>query len=403
MFEASDMKAGVTFPKGFRASGVRAGLKKSGKLDMAMIISDTAAAAAGTYTQNVVAAAPVYVSREVTQRGQARAVIVNSGVANACTGSLGMENARKMAELTESATGIPASEVLVASTGVIGAQLPMDIIARGITMSAAALSYDGSEDAAHAIITTDTVTKSGSCEVEIGGVPVRFGVIAKGSGMIRPNMATMLCFITTDAAIDAKLLQEALSDAVSYSFNMISVDGDMSTNDMCVVLANGMAGNPKISEKNEDYELFYTILLKLCQGIAQQIASDGEGATKFLTIHVHGTETFADAKQVGMSVARSPLVKTAFFGEDPNWGRVIAAVGYSEAPMVPEKTVVKFGGIPVYAGGMPTPFDLDAMKEVMSHRSITIDIDMGLGEEEATVWTCDFSYDYVKINGEYHT
>lgn len=403
MFTTEEMKAGVTFPKGFRASGIKAGLKHSGKPDMAMILSDTAAAAAGTFTQNTVAAAPVYVSKEVAERGCARAVIVNSGCANACTGGQGMKDARTMAELAGAAAGCGAGEVFVASTGVIGVPLDMEKISAGTEAAAAALSYDGSEGAAHAIITTDTVTKSGSCEVEIGGVPVRFGVIAKGSGMIRPNMATMLCFITTDAAIAPGLLQEALSDAVSYSFNMISVDGDMSTNDMCVVLANGLAGNREITEKNEDYGLFYTVLLKLCQGIARQIASDGEGATKFLTIHVSGTKSFADAKKVGMSVARSPLVKTAFFGEDPNWGRVIAAVGYAEAPMDPEKTVVSFGGIPVYAHAVPVPFDGEAMKRVMAEHDIVIDIDMGLGGEDATVWTCDFSYDYVKINGEYHT
>ncbi len=403
MFEEAEKELGVTYPKGFKAAGINAGMKVSGKPDMAMIVSDVEAAAAGTFTQNAVAAAPVYVSKEVAARGHARAIIANSGCANACTGGVGMENARKMAALAAAEAGCLADDVFVASTGVIGVQLDMAKISAGIAKAGEALSYDGSNDAAHSIITTDTHPKGGSCEVEIGGVPVRFGVIAKGSGMIRPNMATMLCFITTDAAIDPKLLQEALSDAVSYSFNMISVDGDMSTNDMCLVLANGLAGNPKITEKNDDYALFYTVLLKLCQGVAQQIASDGEGATKFLTIHVSGTKTFADAKQVGMSVAKSPLVKTAFFGEDPNWGRVIAAVGYSEAPMDPEKTVVKFGGIPVYAHAVPTPFDMDAMKKVMAAHDIVIDIDMGLGDEEATVWTCDFSYDYVKINGEYHT
>lgn len=403
LFTPEEMKAGVTFPKGFRASGVKVGLKVSGKPDMAMVVSDVEAAAAGTFTQNAVAAAPVHVSKEVAARGRARAIIANSGCANACTGERGLKDARRMAEAAAEALGCAKEDVFVASTGVIGVPLDMEKIEKGARECAETLSYDGSDVAAHSVITTDTVPKCGSCEVEIGGVPVRFGVIAKGSGMIRPNMATMLCFITTDAAIDSHLLQEALSDAVSYSFNMISVDGDMSTNDSCIILANGEAGNPKITEKDDDYKLFYTILLKLCQGIAQQIASDGEGATKFITIHVTGTKTFADAKQVGMSVAKSPLVKTAFFGEDPNWGRVIAAVGYSEAPMVPEKTVVKFGGIPVYAKALPVPFDAETMKDVMAKHDIVIDIDMGLGEEEATVWTCDFSYDYVKINGEYHT
>ncbi len=403
MYTMKDAAEGVTYPKGFQACGVRAGLKRSGKLDMAMIYSDARCSAAGTFTQNAVAAAPVWVSKEILADGHAQAVVVNSGCANACTGEQGMKDAREMAQVTAEKLGCSAGDVVVASTGVIGALMDMPRIKDGIEMCRQALYYDGSEAASRAILTTDTVTKSAAAEAEIGGVPVRFGVIAKGSGMIRPNMATMLCFITTDAAIAPALLNEALHDAVSYSFNMISVDGDMSTNDMCVCLANGLAGNAEIAEKGADYDAFYEVFLHLCQEMAKKIAADGEGATKFLTIHVTGTKTFADAKQVGMSVAKSPLAKTAFFGEDPNWGRVVAAVGYSEAPMVPEKTSVAFGGIPVYKAGLPVPFDEAAMKKVMKAHDIVIDIDMGLGSEEATVWTCDFSYDYVKINGEYHT
>lgn len=403
MFTVQDAAKGVTFPKGFQACGVRAGLKKSGKLDMALIYSDVRCAAAGTFTQNAVAAAPVWVSKEILADGHAQAVIVNSGCANACTGGQGMNDAREMAAVTAEKTGCAAGDVVVASTGVIGALLDMEKIRNGIEMCRQALYYDGAEAASRAILTTDTVTKTAAVETVIGGKPARFGVMAKGSGMIRPNMATMLCFLTTDAAIAPALLNEALHDAVAYSFNMISVDGDMSTNDMCVCLANGLAGNEEITEKGADYDAFYEALLYLCQEMAKKIAADGEGATKFLTIHVKGTKTFADAKTVGMSVARSPLAKTAFFGEDPNWGRVVAAVGYSEAPMVPEKTSVAFGGIPVYKKGLPVPFDEEAMKKVMKAHDIVIDIDMGLGGEEATVWTCDFSYDYVKINGEYHT
>ena len=403
MFTVQDAAKGVTFPKGFQACGVRAGLKKSGKLDMALIYSDVRCAAAGTFTQNAVAAAPVWVSKEILADGHAQAVIVNSGCANACTGGQGMNDAREMAAVTAEKTGCAAGDVVVASTGVIGALLDMEKIRNGIEMCRQALYYDGAEAASRAILTTDTVTKTAAVETVIGGKPARFGVMAKGSGMIRPNMATMLCFLTTDAAIAPALLNEALHDAVAYSFNMISVDGDMSTNDMCVCLANGLAGNEEITEKGADYDAFYEALLYLCQEMAKKIAADGEGATKFLTIHVKGTKTFADAKTVGMSVARSPLAKTAFFGEDPNWGRVVVAVGYSEAPMVPEKTSVAFGGIPVYEKGLPVPFDEEAMKKVMKAHDIVIDIDMGLGGEEATVWTCDFSYDYVKINGEYHT
>ena len=308
-----------------------------------------------------------------------------------------------MAAITAKELGCDASDVIVASTGVIGVHLPMDKMEAGIKQAVSELSETGSQNAGNAIITTDTYSKACATEVEIGGKKVRFGAIAKGSGMIQPNMATMLCFITTDASIDSALLQEALSEITEVSFNMISVDGDMSTNDMVVVLANGAAGNAKITEKNEDYAKFYDTLLSICQGLSQRIAADGEGATKFLTIHVTGAKSFADAKTIGMSVAKSPLVKTAFFGQDPNWGRVICAVGYAGVPMDPEKTVVKFGGIPVYAHGVGAEFDEDALRKVMAEHDIVIDIDMGAGKEEATVWSCDFSYEYVKINGEYHT
>ena len=252
-------------------------------------------------------------------------------------------------------------------------------------------------------MTTDTHPKSAALEIEVGGKKVRFGVIAKGSGMIQPNMATMLCFITTDLAIDGKLLQKALSEIVETSFNMISIDGDMSTNDMVIVMANGAAGNAPITEENEDYAIVKEALDKLCKEFAKEIADDGEGATKFLTVHVTGTKTFADAKTIGMSVAKSPLVKTAFFGADPNWGRVICAVGYAGVPMDPEDVVVKFGDVPVYAHGVGAEHDAEALAKVMEQHDITISIDMGQGKEEATVWTCDFSYEYVKINGEYHT
>ena len=403
MFSEQAAKAGVTFPQGFKAAGVKAGIKKSGNLDLAVIYTEQEAAVAGTFTQNAVAAAPVYVSKKVVKTGTAHAITANAGCANACTGAQGMKDAEAMAALTAAALGCQADDVLVASTGVIGVNLPMDKMAAGIKKAAAELSADGSQNAGNAIITTDTYSKACSTEIELGGKKVRFGAIAKGSGMIQPNMATMLCFITTDAAIESSLLQTALSDIVEQSFNMISIDGDMSTNDMAIVMANGAAGNAKITEKNADYELFHQTLQTICQELAKRIASDGEGATKFLTVHVTGTKSFADAKTIGMSVAKSPLVKTAFFGEDPNWGRVICAVGYAGIPMDPQKTVVKFGGIPVYANGVGAAFDEEALRRVMAEHDIVIDIGMGLGEEEATVWSCDFSYEYVKINGEYHT
>ncbi|WP_370839406.1 bifunctional glutamate N-acetyltransferase/amino-acid acetyltransferase ArgJ [Megamonas funiformis] len=394
---------GVTFAKGFTAAGVKAGIKKSGNLDVAVIYTKTKAAVAGTFTQNKVAAAPVYVSKEVVATGTAHAIVANAGCANACTGQQGLDDAHKMAQIAADELGVNADDVIVGSTGVIGVNLPMDKLEAGIKDAVANLSADGSDNAGRAIITTDTHSKSVTCEFELSGKTVRMGAIAKGSGMIRPNMATMLCYITTDIAIDQALLQKAVSGCVEKSFNMISVDGDMSTNDMVIVLANGEANNAKITEENADYQIFFDKLMMLCTELAKQIAADGEGASKFLTINVKGAKSFADAKTVGMAIANSPLVKTAFFGEDPNWGRVICAVGYSGADMVPEKTVVKFGGITIFANGTGATYDEKALAHVMKEKDIVIDIELNMGQEDATVWSCDLSYEYVKINGEYHT
>ena len=403
MFSEASAKMGVTYPKGFQAAGVKAGIKKSGNLDVAVIYTEKKAAVAGTFTKNAVAAAPVHVSKAVVATHTAHAIVANAGCANACTGAQGEADAAAMQKIAADALGCTSADIIVGSTGIIGQLLPMDKVEQGIHAAVKALSSDGSVDAGNAIITTDTYSKAGAASVMIGGKEVRFGIIAKGSGMIRPDMATVLCFITTDADIDAVLLQEALSEVIEHSLNMISIDGDMSTNDMAIVLANGAAGNPKITEKNADYEAFKETLLALCQGISEKIAADGEGATKFITVHVKGAKSFADAKTVGMSVANSPLVKTAFFGEDPNWGRVICAVGYAGVPMNPNHTTVKFGGIPVYADGMGVSYDADALRTVMTAHDIVVEIDLKDGTEEAKVWTCDFSYEYVKINGEYHT
>lgn len=394
---------GVTYAKGFKAAGVKAGIKKSGNLDVAVIYTETEAAIAGTFTQNKVAAAPVYVSKETVATKTAHAIVANAGCANACTGQQGMNDAYKTREIAAKALGIKADDVIVGSTGVIGVTLPMDKLEAGIKDAVANLSETGSIDAANAIITTDTHSKSMTVKFDIDGTEVHMGAIAKGSGMIRPNMATMLCYITTDLAISQELLQKALSACVEKSFNMISVDGDMSTNDTVVVLANGLAGNAKITEENAACELFCTNLMALCTELAKEIAADGEGASKFLTINVKGAKSFADAKTVGMAVANSPLVKTAFFGEDPNWGRVICAVGYSGADMVPEKTVVKFGGITIFDCGVGATYDSEVLVQVMRQKDIVIDIELNMGDADATVWTCDLSYEYVKINGEYHT
>ena len=393
----------VTFAKGFKADVIVAGLKKSGNKDLALIYTETPAAVAGTFTQNKVAAAPVHVSKLTVKNGTAHAVISNAGCANACTGDEGLKNAHIMGEVTAKTLGCKPEEVIVGSTGVIGVQLPMDTITAGIPKVAAELSPTGSADASAAILTTDTKSKTATATFTVGGKEVHIGGIAKGSGMIRPNMATMLCYITTDLAITPALLQKALSAAVNLSFNMISVDGDMSTNDMCIVLANGLAGNDIIDTENEDFETVKEVLKNITIELAKQIAADGEGAGKFITINIHNAVDFNDAKTVGMAVANSPLVKTAFFGEDPNWGRIICAVGYSGANMVPEKTTLSIGGIPIFTKGMGTDYDEAALRAIMAEHDIVVDIDLNQGTESATVWTCDLTYGYVKINGEYHT
>ncbi len=403
MFSENHKRAGVAYPQGFTAAGVRAGIKKNGNLDVAVIYTEKEAAVAGVFTKNLVYAAPVGVSKVVVGTGTAHAIVANAGCANACTGEQGLRDAEKMATIAAEELNCRADDVIVASTGLIGSNLPMDKMEKGIKAAVKELSREGSVNAGNAIITTDTYSKTCATEVEIGGVEVRFGAIAKGSGMIRPDMATMLCFITTDADIDQKLLQEALSNANEISFNCISVDGDMSTNDSVVVLANGAAGNKKIISRDEDYQKFYETLKSICVELAKRIAADGEGASKFLTINVTSANSFADAKQIGMSVANSPLVKTAFFGQDANPGRTICAVGYSGVKVVPEKITIKFGGLTVYEKGLVTKFDPDAMKKILAQHDIIVDIELGLGTAQATVYTCDMTFAYIKINADYTT
>ena len=403
MFSDNHKTAGVAYPQGFKAAGVRAGIKKNGNLDVAVIHTERTAAVAGVFTKNLVAAAPIQVSKRVVATGTAHAVVANAGCANACTGEQGLRDAESMAQIAAQELGCKADDVIVASTGLIGSNLPMDKMAAGIRDAVSKLSREGSVNAGNAIITTDTYSKACATEIELGGVEVRFGAIAKGSGMIRPDMATMLCFITTDADIDQKLLQTALSDATEVSFNLLTVDGDTSTNDSVVVLANGAAGNKKIVERGADYDKFFETLKTICVEMAKRIAADGEGATKFLTINVTGAKSFADAKQVGMAVANSPLCKTAIFGQDPNAGRFICAVGYSGVEVVPEKVTIKFGDITVYAGGLVTKFDQDAARKLLTEHDIVIDIDLGLGDSKATVYSCDLSFVYIKINADYTT
>ncbi len=399
-----EITGGITAPQGFKAAGIKAGIKKSGKEDVAIIYSTQPAAAAAVFTTNIMAAAPVVVSRKHVAGGKASAFIVNSGCANACTGEQGMTDAVAMANITAEALNITPEEVLVASTGIIGVTMPMDKVTAGIHSAVKAMSVEGHQQAAQAILTTDTFLKICAYEFELGGKTVRIAGIAKGSGMIHPNMATMLGFVTTDAAISAPALKQALTEAVGVSFNMVTVDGDTSTNDMVGVMANGLAGNPVINDTTgDDYQAFKSALTTLCTTLAKLVARDGEGATKFLEVNVCGAASFDDAKKAAMAIAKSPLVKTAFFGQDPNWGRILCAVGYSEATVVPEKTSLAIGGITIVEKGLGAQYDEQALRTVMADHDIVVQVDLNVGPAKATVWTCDFSYEYVKINGEYHT
>lgn len=399
-----EVAGGVTFPKGFKASGVKGGIKKNGKEDVALVFSTVDATWAGRFTTNKFPAAPVIVSREALKYSSGRAVALNAGCANACTGEQGLEDAKNTARQVASLLDIAPEAVVVASTGVIGVPLPMEKVSAGVRQAVAELSEFGGDKASQAIMTTDTFAKTCGYVVDVGGVSVRFGGMSKGAGMICPNMATVLAVITTDAAVAPDVLQKALTDAVEVSFNRITVDGDMSTNDMLVVLANGMAANPQItSAEGAAYEAFAAGLEAAALNLAKKVAKDGEGATKFIEIEVQGAIDEADAKKAGMAIANSPLVKTAFFGQDPNWGRILAAAGYSGAALDPEKTNLSIGGVQIAVGGLRADFDDKILRSVMAEREIKVVIDLGVGKAGTTVYTCDMSYEYVKINGEYTT
>ncbi|NLU44671.1 MAG: bifunctional glutamate N-acetyltransferase/amino-acid acetyltransferase ArgJ [Acholeplasmataceae bacterium] len=394
----------LTAPKGFVAAGVKAGIKASGKHDVAVIMSTVPAATGAVFTQNKICAAPVLISREVNKRPDAQAIVVNSGCANACTGEQGLADAKAMQEITGEYLDIEPESIFVCSTGVIGQFLPMSKVKDGIAAAVAKLSVNEGESAALAIQTTDTFIKKVAYEFEIGGNTAKIAGIAKGAGMIHPNMATMLTYITTDAAVAPDLLKRMVKAVADKSFNMVVVDGDTSTNDSMIVLANGLAENEIVfSEEHPDYETLYKALLQTAQDLAKMIAHDGEGATKFMEVNVIGAASFADAKLAAMAIAKSPLVKTAFFGEDPNWGRILCAAGYSGAAMDAAHTNLSIGTIRVVKNGMNVNVPLAELKPIMSEHDISITVDMAAGTEKATVWTCDFSYDYVKINGEYHT
>ncbi len=401
------IKGGVCAAKGFSASGVHCGIRKNRtKRDLALIVSETRANAAAVYTTNLVKGAPLTVTKAHIADGYAQAVICNSGNANTCNAN-GIEIAEQMSELVARALPVAAGDVVVASTGVIGQPLNIEPIAAGIPVLAESLSTEGGLQAAEAIMTTDTVPKEVAVSFTVDGVECHLGGIAKGCGMIHPNMATMLVFITTDVAISTEMLQKALSSDIQNTFNMISIDGDTSTNDMVTVLANGMAGNKKITEEGEAFTAFMQALNTVTVHLCRMIAGDGEGATKLLECAVSGAKDLATAKTVAKSVICSSLLKAAMFGADANWGRVLCAIGYSGADIDVTKVDVAFrsakGTVEVCKNGAGIPFSEEKAKEVLLESEIEILVSLGNGPADSRAWGCDLTYDYVKINGDYRT
>jgi len=405
-----EVSGGVCAPKGFKAGGIWCGIKAgSQKRDLALIYSEQICTAAAMFTANRVKAASVLVSEEHIAGGKLHAVIANSGNANACTGEAGLAAARRMAELAADEFALSPAHVAVASTGVIGVPLPIAAIENSIGALANSLRGDASGHAAalEAIMTTDVRMKGFSVEIEIGGVPVRIGGMTKGSGMIHPNMATMLCFITTDAAIDRELLDASLRSAVRRSFNRVTVDGDTSTNDTVIIMANGASGAPRITAGSPAYEVFARALEDSCVKLARAMARDGEGATKLVSVTVNGAADETAAETLAKSVAASSLVKAACFGADANWGRVLCALGYAGVEFDPARVNVRFkntaGEIAVCSNGGSVPFSEEQAKKILSGEEIEILVDVGAGSGSATVWGCDLTYDYVKINGDYRS
>ena len=401
------IEGGVTAAQGFVAGGIHCGVRKNkSKPDLAMIYSEAPCAAAAVYTQNLVKGAPILVTQKNIADGAAKAVICNSGNANTCNAD-GEEKAQAMCDLTAQALGIAPQDVVVASTGVIGQVLPIEPIQAGIPELVKALSADGSHAAATAIMTTDTIAKEAAAEVEIGGKTVKVGGISKGSGMIHPNMATMLCFVTTDCAISPAMLDKAIHQVTEKTFNMISVDGDTSTNDTFAILANGAAGNPEITAPGPDYDAFAEALEAVCRQLSKLMAGDGEGATKLLVCRVDGAMDLSMARTVSKSVICSTLFKAAMFGADANWGRVLCAIGYSGAAVDVNKIDVSFrsakGQVDVCQNGAGIPFSEEKASQVLSEHEIEILVHLHLGEASAEAYGCDLTYDYVKINGDYRT
>lgn len=402
------IRGGVTAAKGFTASGVHVGIRKNkDKKDLALVLSEKPCSAAAVYTTNQVKGQPLIVTSEHLADGKAQAIIVNSGNANTCTGEQGVAAARRMAALVAEKLPVKASDVVVASTGVIGQQLDVSVIEAGMDQLVAGLSKTGNIDAREAIMTTDTVKKEVTIQIEVGDTPVIIGAMAKGSGMIHPNMATMLGFITTDCAISSAMLQKALSAVVGKTFNRVSVDGDTSTNDMVVILANGMAGNAMIDAEGPEYRDFLEGLAWLSTQLARMIARDGEGATKLIECTVEGAADEEKAEQLAKGVICSSLVKTAMFGADANWGRILCALGYTRKDFDPNKVDVAFesasGYIEVCKAGVPLPFNEEKAKKILSYQEVTIYVSLNEGDAQATCWGCDLTYEYVRINGDYRT
>lgn len=400
----TEVSGGITAPRGFVAAGIHCGVKKARK-DLALLLSAVPATTAATFTTNRVVAAPLMVTKENLERSRmTRAVVVNSGNANACTGERGMADARLMALTAGEALGLHPGEVLVSSTGVIGQYLPIERVCEGIRTAALALSAGGGTDAAEAIRTTDTFTKEIAVRTTVAGVPVMIGGMAKGSGMIAPNMATMLAFVTTDAAAGPELLERTLREVVDRSFNRISVDGETSTNDMVTLQANGQAGNaPLTTTTDEGYAAFREALEHVLVKLSKMIVVDGEGATKFIEINVQGAADERTAVQAARAVANSALVKTALHGEDANWGRILAALGYSGVAFDPAAVEIRFGDLPVLRKNYQIDFSEERAKEILSRREITITIGLHQGSAAASFWTCDLSGEYVAINANYRT
>lgn len=400
----SKVPGGITAPKGFVAAGVAAGIKHPSALDLALLVSAREGPIAGVFTTNHCAAAPVLVAKRHFQRGRGRAIVINSGNANACTGTVGLARAERMTQLVADALTIPLHTVFVASTGIIGHPLELSPIKKGLPILQTRLRQSGGTEAAKAILTTDTTVKQAAYRTTIGGQPVTIGGMAKGSGMIHPDMATMLAFLTTDAAIPQPTLQKSLAAAVDQSFTCISVDGDTSTNDMVLCLANGMTGNSVMKPGSPELGLFQTLLNQVCTTLALKVCEDGEGATKLVKIMVTGAKNTASAKHVAKTVGTSNLVKTALFGEDPNWGRIIAAVGRSGVPIDETRLTVTFDTVPIVRKGISLGRANERrVGRVMQRKTYTITVDLGMGNASGYLWTTDLSYEYVRINASYRT